>query len=122
MTVIILYKRHYIVQRHNHLILSFALRHHVSLRCVLELPILLSNWATFWRTVLHRTQSEISLTLDPPGEGLPDGTTLNEFRLLFHPAFPTIYFIFSFVDRELNPLWKGTTYNNIVLKERFLQT
>ena len=65
---------------------------------------------------------KFSLTLDPPGEGLPDGTTLNQFRLLFHSAFPMISFIFSFVDEELNPLWKGTPFNNVVVKERFLQT
>ena len=67
MTAIILYKRQYTVQRHDHLILSFALRYRVSLCCVLELPILLSIGATFWKTVLHRTQSKIFTYFRPTG-------------------------------------------------------
>ena len=83
MTAVIRYKKPYIVNGKALSILSFALGKDVSLRCVLGLPILLAMCASIGLTsgLLSYTglNRKFPLDLQPPGKGLPEGTTVNHY-------------------------------------------
>ena len=66
------------------------------------------------------------LTLDPPGEGLPNLSTLNKYPPFILPDVSinitsiTSLLQYTSPDGTLNSLWKGTLSDNIVVKDHFL--
>ena len=83
MTTVIRYKTPYVVNGKGPFILSFALGNDVSLRCVLSLPTLLAMGASIGLVsgLLSYTEfiHELSLDLQPPGKGLPEGDTKDNY-------------------------------------------
>ena len=93
MTAAIQYKTPYIVQGCGLFILSFVLGYDVSLHYVLGLPTLLSIGVAINLLSGERSCSELNrkfpLTLDPPGKGLPGGTTFNKYSPFILPGVST---------------------------------
>ena len=131
MTAVIRNKAPYIVKCRGPFILSFVLGHDVSLRCVLGLPTLL-----FIRTAINLLSGELAyteldrtfpLTLDPPGKGLPDDAALNRCSSSIPPDVPintistTSLLQCTSSDGSLNPSWKDTPLDNIVVKDHFFK-
>ena len=83
MTAVILYNTPYTMASKGPFILSFALGHDVSLRSVLGLPTLLAMGTdmNLVKSFLSCSEfnREISLDLQPPGHGLPEGVSLNHY-------------------------------------------
>ena len=131
MTAVIRNKAPYIVKCRGPFILSFVLGHDVSLRCVLGLPTLL-----FIRTAINLLSGELAyteldrtfpLTLDPPGKGLPDDAALNRCSSSIPPDVPintistTSLLQCTSSDGSLNPSWRDTPLDNIVVKDHFFK-
>ena len=83
MTAVIRYKTPYIVANMGTFILSFALENDVSLRSILGLPMHLAMEAdiNLVKSLLSciELNRDFPLELQPPGKGLPEGTSLNHY-------------------------------------------
>ena len=129
MTAFIWYKKPYMVKGYGPFILPFVLEHDVSFRCILILPTLLSIGAAIdlLSGELDCTQLDrnFPLTLDPPGKGLPDGTTLNRSLSFIPPGVstnttPTTSLLkYTYSDGTPNPLWIYTPSKNLDVKDLF---
>ena len=93
MTAVIRYKTPYVVTGKGPFVLSFALEHDVSLRSVLGLPTLLAMGANInlVKGLLSCVElnRDFPLDLQPPGKGLPEGASLNQYSPTVSTSIPS---------------------------------
>ena len=93
MTAVIRYKTPYIITNTSPLNIFFALGTDVALRSVLGITSLLAMGAVVdlakGQFVCLELNKEFMLQLDPPGKGIPDGSTLESFSAVVPDEVPS---------------------------------
>ena len=131
MTVNIHYKTPYTVTGKGFFVLFCALGNDVSLHSVLSLPTLLAMSAVidlvkglFSCIELNRS---VPLDLQPPGKGLPEGDTLNNYLRTISPIVSTnitsnnSILHYTLGEGIPHPLCLSTPSDNIIVTHQFFQ-
>ena len=131
MTAVVRYKTPYIITNTSPLNIFFALGTDVALRSVLGITSLLAMGAVVdlakGQLVCLELNKEFMLQLDPPGKGIPDGSTLESFSAVVPDEVPSHipslgYLLLQYTasDGTIAPVSQSTYSSNIVVKDSSL--
>ena len=119
------YKIPYIINGKGPFVLSFALGNDVNLRCVLGLPTILAMGVSIVLvsgllscTELNR---EFSLDLQPPGNGLPEGATLNHYTHNIPLTVSTNLLYHTSIKGTSHLVYQSTPSNHIHVTDHAFQ-
>ena len=127
-TVVIRYKRLFIINNTSPLVLSFTLGTDIALRSVLGIPCLLamSTIADLanGQLVCSELNRESLSQLDPSGKRMPDGTTLEYFSTVVHDGIPSNILTLGYLplqyttsDSTIASVFQATYSSYIVVKD-----
>ena len=119
------YKTPYIINGKGPFVLSFALGNNVNLCCVLRLPTILamgvSNGLVSGLLSCTELNREFSLDLQPPGNGLPEGATLNHYTHTITLTVSTNLLYHTSTKGTSHFVYQSTPSNNIHVTDHFFQ-